>query len=129
MSESMLEKCPLLYSNYLTDYPVQFSYFPIDKNEIRGSVIFGARIFESIGSEPYQFVAHAIEDTFNADIAEITSHERVWILFAHAIPDKDGQNALSKLLAELADYGSVTLEHEYCGTPVYLFDSTSAAAR
>jgi hypothetical protein len=107
--------------SYLTDYAVQFSYFPIHKNEIRGNVIFGARIYETVGSSPYQYISSVTEDTFNAGIAEITSHERVWLLFAHSTPDKEGQNASSQLLAELANYGSVTLENEYYATPVYLF--------
>jgi hypothetical protein len=108
--------------SYLTDYAIYSPNSHIGKNEIRGSVIFGARINESVGSEPYQYTtSRVIEDALDASVSEIASHNRVWILFAHSIPDKDSPNTYSKLLTDLANYGSVTLEHEYYDTPVYLF--------
>jgi hypothetical protein len=113
-----VENFSIPHYSFLTGYDTYFSYFPIEKNEIRENIIFGARMNEITGAK---YMYTVIQDTFDASVADITGHDRVWILFAHEIPDKEGENVLSMLLKELSGYGTVTLKNEYYGTPVYLF--------
>lgn len=106
---------------YLTGYQNFFDYALTEHNEVRGNVIYGSEIEDSIGVEPYEYGSTVLPENFNEDIQTIIQYDRVWLLFAHRIPNEKTNNAQWRLLETLKDYGNVTLENEFYGTPAYLF--------
>jgi hypothetical protein len=96
-------------------------YFPRE-NEIRGNTIFAARIEETTGSKPYEYVSLVKPEAFDGAVNAVSKHDTVWLLFAHRPPREEQDNAQWQFLVALKAYGTVTLAHEYAGTPLYKFE-------
>jgi hypothetical protein len=110
--------------SYLTNYETMFDYFP-KKNEIRGNTIFAARIVETTGGKPYEYVSLVLPEAFDNAVNVVSEYDRVWLLFAHRTPREEMNNAQWQFLAALKAHGTVTLVHEYAKTPLYKFEKRS----
>jgi hypothetical protein len=110
--------------SYLTNYETMFDYSP-NENEIKGNTIFAASGLESVGSKPYEYVSLVLPEAFDKAVNLVSQYDRVWLLFADRVPQEELNNAQWQFLAALKAYGSVTLAHEYAGTPLYKFERST----
>jgi hypothetical protein len=111
--------------SYLTDYKDKFDYFTYEVVE-KGNIIYGARFRFNISKEPYAYVNDIDEDKLQANLNAISSHDSVYLLFAHEVPNNDTTEpreytSQAKLVAALKEYGTVTLVQKIEGTPLYKF--------
>jgi len=95
---------PVALYSYLTDYQSKIDDCRANSCIIVGDTIYGARYAKVAGDEPYQYVSNLQVEQFLDIVSQITSHKRVWLLFAHAVPD--GGGAQQKLIERLSEYGT-----------------------
>jgi hypothetical protein len=116
-----VESSAISQYSYLTNYKTMFDDH-LKENEIRGNTIFAAPIEESTGSKPYEYISLVLPEAFDNTINLAAEYDCVWLLFAHRPPREELNNVQWQFLAALKTYGTVTLAHEYAGTPLYKFE-------